>query len=177
MPANPAPHPPVPSVLFCSFLSLNVKYLHLIVRAKEPKPDVNYDLGDNVEDDHWQSVSLDKTAEGFNSKWWNMAESLLPAVDLCEWNGAPQSICFYNRKVRIPVSFKTIKKLALRIRLYCRFLSNHNVSKGVLPQHFFLCCAFSSWHLCRKLHQSPVTLFPVRLPGRLCLKCIANCVR
>lgn len=70
MPANPAPSRPsrspslpIPSVLF-SFLSLNLKYLHLIAQGKEPKPDVNYDLGDNVEDDHWQSVSLDKTAEG-----------------------------------------------------------------------------------------------------------------
>lgn len=37
------------------------------MQGKEPKPDVNYDLGDNVENDHWQSVSLDNTAEGFNS--------------------------------------------------------------------------------------------------------------
>lgn len=63
MPANPAPSTPprlvppptppalpVPSVQPSLAQTLSVS--HLIMQGKEPKPDVNYDLGDNVENDH-----------------------------------------------------------------------------------------------------------------------------
>lgn len=38
----------------------------LIVQGNEPEPDVNYDPGDNVEDDHRQSFSLNNAAEASN---------------------------------------------------------------------------------------------------------------
>lgn len=113
--ALPTPTPqlpaiPVPSVLFS--LASNLKCLHLIVRGNEPKTDVNYDPGDNVENDHWQSVSLDNTAEVFNSDD-ETRQSLYYLWRTSEWSRAPHSICFYSRKVDIPMSFKTIKKGSL----------------------------------------------------------------
>lgn len=72
-PPQPSPALPVPSVLF-SLPVLNLKYLHLIAQGKEPKPDVNYDLDDNVEDDHrLQRGSIQM-----------IKQSLFLIVDLCE---------------------------------------------------------------------------------------------
>lgn len=66
-PPSPLTSPP-PARPFCSLQpGSNLKCLHLIAQEEEAKPDVNYDRGDNVAADHWRSVSLGDTDEGFNS--------------------------------------------------------------------------------------------------------------